>query len=188
VFFQAFGQRTQTAQDVDRLSCFGCRNPLQWISAFAITNVMFHLQWDAELLTSYGWIECVGCADRSAYDLSVHAKKTGASLVVRQRLPEPIQVTEWEIDLDKKKFGPHFKKDGKAVEAALTATTQSQREELAKALGADGSLTIDVPGVGDGKVSVPNTLVKIEQRTRTENVREFIPNVIEPSFGIGRIL
>lgn len=24
--------------------------------------------WDAELLTSYGWIECVGCADRSAYD------------------------------------------------------------------------------------------------------------------------
>ena len=23
--------------------------------------------WDAELFTSYGWIECVGCADRSAY-------------------------------------------------------------------------------------------------------------------------
>jgi glycyl-tRNA synthetase len=22
--------------------------------------------WDAELLTSYGWVECVGCADRSA--------------------------------------------------------------------------------------------------------------------------
>lgn len=22
--------------------------------------------WDAELFTSYGWIECVGCADRSA--------------------------------------------------------------------------------------------------------------------------
>jgi len=109
-------------------------------------------------------------------------------LIVRQRLPEPIQVTEWEIDLDKKKFGPHFKKDGKAVEAALTATTQHQREELAKALDASGSLTVNVPGVGDGKVSVPNSLIKIEQRTRTENVREFIPNVIEPSFGIGRIL
>lgn len=24
-----------------------------------------------------GWIECVGCADRSAYDLSQHAKATG---------------------------------------------------------------------------------------------------------------
>ncbi|PUU77645.1 hypothetical protein B9Z19DRAFT_1128094 [Tuber borchii] len=32
--------------------------------------------WDAELLTSYGWIECVGCADRSAYDLTVHSNKT----------------------------------------------------------------------------------------------------------------
>jgi glycyl-tRNA synthetase len=120
--------------------------------------------------------------------LSVHAKKTGASLIVRERLPEPIKVTEWEVDLDKKKFGPHFKKDGKAVEAALLATTQPQREELAKALDAGGSLIIEVAGVGDGKVSVPKELVKIEQRTRTENVREFVPNVIEPSFGIGRIL
>ena len=41
--------------------------------------------WDAELLTSYGWIECVGCADRSAYDLTVHMKRTGESLVVKYR-------------------------------------------------------------------------------------------------------
>ena len=27
--------------------------------------------WDADIETSYGWIECVGCADRSAYDLTV---------------------------------------------------------------------------------------------------------------------
>ena len=33
--------------------------------------------WDAELHTSYGWSEVVGCADRSAYDLTVHMKKTG---------------------------------------------------------------------------------------------------------------
>ena len=34
--------------------------------------------WDAELHTSFGWVEAVGCADRSAYDLTVHMKKTGA--------------------------------------------------------------------------------------------------------------
>jgi glycyl-tRNA synthetase len=118
----------------------------------------------------------------------VHAKKTGASLIVRERLPEPIKVTEWEIDLDRKKFGPHFKRDGRIVEAALVATTQSQRKELAEALESAGSLTIEVPNVGDGKVSVPAEVIKIEQRTRTENVREFVPNVVEPSFGIGRIL
>lgn len=33
--------------------------------------------WDAELHTSFGWSEAIGCADRSAYDLTVHMKKTG---------------------------------------------------------------------------------------------------------------
>ncbi|RWA03909.1 hypothetical protein EKO27_g11196 [Xylaria grammica] len=156
-----------------------------------MANEMAHYAadcWDAELLTSFGWIECVGCADRSAYDLSVHAKKTGASLMVRQRLPKPIEVTEWQIDIDRKNFGPYFKKSGRLVDAALNATTQAQRKELAEALHTTGSVTIDVAGVDDGKVTVPRALLWIEQRTRTENVREFIPNVIEPSFGIGRIL
>lgn len=34
--------------------------------------------WDAEVETSYGWVECAGLADRSAYDLRAH---TGASKV-----------------------------------------------------------------------------------------------------------
>jgi glycyl-tRNA synthetase (class II) len=42
-----------------------------------MNNEMAHYAcdcWDAELLTSYGWVECVGCADRSAFDLSQHSK------------------------------------------------------------------------------------------------------------------
>lgn len=73
--------------------------------------------WDAELLTSSGWIECVGCADRSAYDLAVHSKQTGKPLVVREKLDQPRTVEAWEVDIEKKKFGPFFKKDNKIVEA-----------------------------------------------------------------------
>lgn len=156
-----------------------------------MANEMAHYAadcWDAELQTSYGWIECVGCADRSAYDLTVHAKKTGAPLMVRERLAEPITIEEWQIDLDKKKFGPFFKKDGKTVEAAIEALTQDKREALAQDLKLDGKITIDVDGVGNGKVEISKDLIVIERRTRTENTREFTPNVIEPSFGIGRIL
>jgi glycyl-tRNA synthetase len=29
--------------------------------------------WDAEIECYYGWIECVGIADRSVYDLSAHS-------------------------------------------------------------------------------------------------------------------
>jgi glycyl-tRNA synthetase len=156
-----------------------------------MANEMAHYAadcWDAELFTSYGWIECVGCADRSAYDLSVHAKKTGAPLIVRERLPEPITIEEYQVELDKKKFGPHFKKDGRTVEAALLATTQEQREQLSKTLETADSITIEVPKVGDGKVVVPKELITVALRKRVENIREFTPNVIEPSFGIGRIL
>jgi glycyl-tRNA synthetase len=144
--------------------------------------------WDCELLTSSGWVECVGCADRSAYDLSVHAKKTGAPLVVRAQLEQPIVIEEWQIDIEKKLFGPQFKKDAKTVETALLAASQEQRAALAKELGEKGSITIDVADVGDGKVSIGKDLIKLEFRRRVENVREYTPNVIEPSFGIGRIL
>jgi len=33
--------------------------------------------WDCEIETSYGWVECVGIADRSAFDLNAHSKATG---------------------------------------------------------------------------------------------------------------
>ncbi|KAI9841506.1 MAG: Glycine--tRNA ligase 1, mitochondrial [Sclerophora amabilis] len=156
-----------------------------------MANEMAHYAadcWDAELFTSYGWIECVGCADRSAYDLSVHAKKTGSPLVVREVRSEPLRIEEWQIDLDKKKFGPKFKKDGKTVEAAVEALTQERREQYAEALKKDGKITIEVAGVSGGKVEIEKDLIEIVKRTRVENMREYTPNVIEPSFGIGRIL
>ncbi|QPH01906.1 Glycine--tRNA ligase 1, mitochondrial [Epichloe festucae Fl1] len=156
-----------------------------------MANEMAHYAcdcWDAELLTSSGWVECVGCADRSAYDLSVHAKKTGAPLVVRERLEEPLVIEEWQVDIEKKKFGPLFKKDAKTVETALLATSQEEREKLAKQLSDSGKISLEVAGVGDGKVEVGSDTLKVEFRKRVENTREFTPNVIEPSFGIGRIL
>jgi glycyl-tRNA synthetase len=156
-----------------------------------MANEMAHYAadcWDAELLTSYGWVECVGCADRSAYDLTVHAKRTGAPLRVRERLPKPLVVEEWQAELDKKKFGPHYKKDGKAVEAAVEALSQAQLEAFAQDLALDGKITVEVSGVANGKVEISKHLITIERRTRVENTREYTPNVIEPSFGIGRIL
>jgi glycyl-tRNA synthetase len=155
-----------------------------------MANEMAHYAadcWDAELQSSYGWIECVGCADRSAYDLTVHAKKTGAPLNVRQKRDEPLKVEEWQIDLDKKKSGPKFKKDAKAIEAALDGLSQEIREKLSLELTDKGKIDLEVPGL-EKKVELEKDLVTIEKRTRVEHMREFTPNVIEPSFGIGRIL
>lgn len=70
-----------------------------------LANEMAHYAcdfWDDELLTSYGWIECVGCADRSAYDLTVHAKRTGEPLFIKVSLSEPLRTKRWGASLNKK--------------------------------------------------------------------------------------
>jgi glycyl-tRNA synthetase len=144
--------------------------------------------WDCELQTSYGWVECVGCADRSAYDLSVHMKATGVPLNVRENLKEPYRVEEWQAQLDKKKAGPIFKKDASKVQAALDSLTQDFREKLSLSLEKEGEVEIDVADVEGGKVKLNKDVVSIQKESRVVNTREYIPNVIEPSFGIGRIL
>lgn len=154
-----------------------------------MANEMAHYAtdcWDCELFTSYKWIECVGCADRSAYDLEVHMKETGVPLQVREPLKEPVRVEEYVAQLDKKKSGPKFKKDASKVQSALDALTQDIKEKLSISMESDGKVEVEVPDMG--KVELEKDIVTIQKEVRTETMRTYIPNVIEPSFGIGRIL
>ncbi|CUS08852.1 unnamed protein product [Tuber aestivum] len=139
--------------------------------------------WDAELLTSYGWIECVGCADRSAYDLTVHSRKTGEQLVVRETLEPPKVWEEWDMDVDKKWLGPKFRKDARKIEEAVAGISQEERERLSAVQKAGGKVVVEVESLG----SVELEKVTITKNKKSINVREYTPNVIEPSFGIGRI-
>ena len=45
--------------------------------------------WDAELFGTYGWVEVVGHADRSAYDLRVHSAKSKVELVAQETFDQP---------------------------------------------------------------------------------------------------
>jgi glycyl-tRNA synthetase len=42
--------------------------------------------WDAEIETSHGWVECVGIANRSAYDLESHSLASGCKLLAARKL------------------------------------------------------------------------------------------------------
>ena len=42
-----------------------------------------------KLFAFQGWVECVGCADRSAFDLTQHTKATGVRLAAEKKLAEP---------------------------------------------------------------------------------------------------
>lgn len=158
-----------------------------------LANEMAHYAcdcWDAELPTSYGRIECVGCADRGAYNLSVHSKQTGTALVVREPLAEPIELEEWQIHLEKKLLGPQFKKDARKVEAGVEAMDQQALESVATALAEKGVVTVPTEKLADGRTAVELTreLCTVKKVKRVERMREYTPNLVEPSFGIRRIL
>jgi glycyl-tRNA synthetase len=69
--------------------------------------------WDCEIHTSYGWIECVGCADRSCYDLEQHMKFSSQNLYASAALEKPIVENVIEVIPDKGVLGKKFKKEGK---------------------------------------------------------------------------
>ncbi|CAE6421456.1 unnamed protein product [Rhizoctonia solani] len=144
--------------------------------------------WDAEIQSSYGWVECVGCADRSAYDLSVHSKRTGQALVASQALAEPIVTERAVAEYNKKTFGKTFGKDMPAILEVLNNYDDEELMQLKSGVEA-GNATV---ALADGRTFTLNKdLVTVERRTFKQSgksIREFTPNVIEPSFGIGRIL
>ncbi|KAE9398565.1 glycyl-tRNA synthetase, partial [Gymnopus androsaceus JB14] len=152
-----------------------------------MSNEMAHYAtdcWDAEIHNSTGWTECVGCADRAAYDLTVHSARTGHPLVVREALKQPI-VTEKEVaEFDKKTLGKTFKQDAgllqKHVESLDEPALIKLKEDLSK-----GTTTITV---NDKNFEISPELLRVERRTFKQSIREYTPNVIEPSFGLGRIL
>ena len=141
--------------------------------------------WDAEVETSYGWIEIAGHADRSAFDLTKHMEKSKVELMASRRLPEPITITQTIAKVDKKVCGKAFKKDSQLVLSHIEGADQEALDTMAAKMEESKSVTIEV----DGKelVLTPE-MVSFEKETKTIQEEKFVPHVIEPSFGITRIL
>ena len=65
--------------------------------------------WDAEVELSYGWVEIVGHADRSCFDLTKHAERTKTELKAAKMLKEPKLVKSIRTVVDKKEVGKQYK-------------------------------------------------------------------------------
>jgi len=153
-----------------------------------MSNEMAHYAqdcWDAECLTSYGWIECVGNADRSCYDLNQHTQATGVKLVAERRLAEPKQIDVTECQPKKDLLGKQFKKESKAIIRYLEELDAKKSEELEVNLTNNGMIHIEVE---NRKFDITAEMVTVKRYQKTVHVEDLVPSVIEPSFGIGRIM
>ena len=142
------------------------------------SNEMAHYAtdcWDAEIHGSYGWVECVGIAHRGCYDLEAHEKYTGKSLRARREFATPKEVVIDGWTTDSAVAGPAFRSLAGKVKLAV--------EELPS----DTSFPLEL-SIEDQLVTIEQTHVKRVQRTDTLTGEWFIPHVIEPAFGIDRII
>lgn len=160
--------------------------------------------WDAEVHCSYGWIECAGLADRSAYDLTAHAAKSKQDLSFFEKFDEPKTVTRLVARAkDRKALGIAFKKEAKAVLAALEVLDDEGAAALQKALEAEGKASLFIgekeacggeastaaaAAAENATVEVTADQVSVEPLTQKVSGRSIVPSVIEPSFGVGRII
>ena len=131
--------------------------------------------WDAEILGSYGWIECVGIAHRGCYDLTAHEDATGQRLRAWRTFDEPkvVEIDGWTTD--GAKAGPAFR--------ALAGKVKQFVEELPS----DSSFPLSQNIEGTELQILPEHVKRV-QRTENVNGEWFVPHVVEPAFGIDRII
>lgn len=139
--------------------------------------------WDLEIKSSYGWVECVGHADRACYDLQVHSKATNTSMLATKKVDPPVEIECAKLKFDRKLLGQMFKQDQRVVSGALESLAEKWEdfEPIASALEQDGKATIDGFEVTKEMVTWSKTNKKVHEI-------KYTPSVIEPSFGMGRIL
>lgn len=139
--------------------------------------------WDAEVKTDqYGWVEIIGIADRTDYDLKSHISHSKEDLTVFKEYDEPIDKTVTKTSFNMKKFGPTFKKDSSRAKEILE---QTNPELIVDAFNTDGVYKFNID---DTEYEIDESFVQFE--TVTEKIRgeRIVPHVIEPSYGIDRII
>jgi glycyl-tRNA synthetase len=153
------------------------------------SNEMAHYAqdcWDAEIQSSYGWIECVGHADRSAYDLEVHTKASKRDLSAREDFKTPQIVNRPAAKFNNKAVKKTFGKTQGPLRKFFKTATNEDLEGLMKQQQENGVAVLTVPS-GETYELTPD-LVSITMEQKKITGIKYIPSVIEPSFGLGRIM
>jgi glycyl-tRNA synthetase len=139
--------------------------------------------WDAEVKTDqYGWVEIIGIADRTDFDLKSHIAHSKEDLTVFKEYDEPKTVTVTKPSFNMKKFGPTFKGDSAKAKEYLE---NADANEIIEKFENDGCFKFTI---GNNEYEIDDSFVKFETKEEQIKGERFVPHVIEPSYGIDRII
>ncbi len=136
--------------------------------------------WDAESQVDGDWIEITGFAYRGCYDLSKHDEYSREDYTIFKEYDEPKTVEKNTVSPDMGYLGPEFgDKAGKIAEKL-----EELAEEEPEAFEAD-KILVEVEGE---TFSVPSDKCNFEEKEIEKNGEHILPHVVEPSFGIDRMV
>ena len=153
--------------------------------------------WDAETELGGDWIEVTGFAYRSDYDLRKHGEYADEEFTVFRQYDEPRTVERATVDPDMSYLGPTFGDAAPAVVEALeslAARDRSAFESEAKRASEETSGDAPRPGdavtveVGGESYTLPVDKTGFAVEERTESGEHVTPHVVEPSFGVDRLV
>ena len=135
--------------------------------------------YDQEVLVDrWGWIEVSGHAYRSDFDLSCHGESSCVEMFVFKEYRRPVEKEQVFVKPVMAKLGPIFKAEAAKVGELLSKANPIEVEDSLKKNG--------YFFLGDYKILPEH--VYISQEKIVERGRRFIPHVVEPSFGLDRLL
>jgi glycyl-tRNA synthetase len=135
--------------------------------------------YDQEIyLDRWGWTEVSGHNYRTDYDLKQHMKHSGVDMQVFKESDKPMLTEKLVVKPVLAKIGPAFKKDASKVAALLS---KADAKEVEKSLKENGYYMAK-------SFKILSEHVKIVRKSIEETGRRFIPHVVEPSFGIDRLV
>lgn len=128
-------------------------------------------------LDRWGWVEVAGFAYRTDYDLRRHMEATGVDMRIFKAYEEPVEKTVTTIRPRHDKLRQLFRDEAGKIVAVLA------RQDLSLILKQKKGGFVQIEGY---KIPV-DCFETREEKVKESGVR-FIPHVVEPSFGVERLV
>ncbi|OAF67922.1 hypothetical protein A3Q56_04343 [Intoshia linei] len=153
-----------------------------------LPNEMAHYAcdcWDAEILMSSGWVECVGCSDRSCYDLDQHSKHSGISLIANKVLEKPLEKMQEIVKISKRNISRKYTSQTSNIVSKINAMSFDDKKQMCNEIEKIKFFNLKI---NKDVYQINSDMVSIKTEKFTIHIEDIHPHVIEPSFGIGRIM
>ncbi|MCP8320797.1 MAG: glycine--tRNA ligase [archaeon] len=130
------------------------------------------------LFDKFGWVEVAGHAYRTDYDLSSHTKKSSIDLSVSVQLKEPIKVKHLKMNVNAKRIREIFPDEFYDIMKRLK---EMSPEDVKREMDVNKAIIVE-------GFKLPMDVIEFIDVEEEVKVRRFTPHVVEPSFGVERLI